>query len=78
MPSCHPFALYPLFFAIFPLLRQIIYIMLTDRKNISQHIKVFAKIGHYFFALGNFVILFQTLFWSVRLDHLLLCALTRS
>ena len=70
-------SLYTHYFAIFPLLGQIIYIMLTDRKNISQHIKVFAKIGLYFLPWVIFVILskpsFGQSFWipPLRLDTVL-------
>lgn len=60
-------ALYTHYFAIFPLLGQIIYVMLTDRKNITQHIKMFIKIGLYFLPWVIFVILskppFGQSFW---------------
>ncbi|MBI4973937.1 hypothetical protein HZC27_04980 [Candidatus Roizmanbacteria bacterium] len=71
------FSLYTHYFAIFPLFGQIIYFMLTDRKNMVQHIKMFIKIGFYFLPWIIFVILskppFGQSFWipPLRLDTVL-------
>lgn len=70
-------SLYTHYFAVFPLLGQIIYMMLTDRRNIVQHIKMFLKIGFYFLPWVIFVILskppFGQSFWipPLRLDTVL-------
>lgn len=70
-------SLYTHYFAIFPLLGQIVYIILTDRKNIKQHIKMFVKIGLYILPWVIFVILskppFGQSFWipPLRIDTFL-------
>ena len=70
-------SLYTHYFALFPLLGQIIYLILTDRKNIMHHIKMFIKIGFYFLPWVIYVILskppFGQSFWipPLRIDTVL-------
>ena len=70
-------SLYTHYFAIFPLLGHIIFILLTDRKSAVQHLKMFVKIGLYFLPWIIFVFLskpsFGQSFWipPLRLGDIL-------
>ena len=66
------FSLFTHYFAVFPLFGQIIYIMLTDRKNAAKHARMYIKIGFYFLPWVIFVFFskppFGQSFWIPHLS----------